>query len=77
MAANIYLCHVEPGKAHAFAAVKQNSKKDEWFLLDSLMDNPLPVVSSSELFTREELAGRASVVCVRDFSREVIVVGST
>jgi len=62
----IYLCHIEAGKAHAFAAYRIDSTG--WALLDSLIKTP-KYVAQEELFTLHPNAGRASVLCLQDFSR--------
>ena len=69
----IYLCHVESGKAHAFGALKSG---ESWWLMDSLQYEPVPVKDETELWTKNELAGRASVMIVPDLKRKPIVVGS-
>jgi hypothetical protein len=68
-----YLCHVESGKAHAFGAIKSG---ESWWLMDSLQTEPVPVKDETQLWQKNDLAGRASVMIVPDLKRESIVVGT-
>eukprot|EP01105_Mastigella_eilhardi_P024930 TRINITY_DN6624_c0_g1_i1.p2 TRINITY_DN6624_c0_g1~~TRINITY_DN6624_c0_g1_i1.p2 ORF type:complete len:241 (+),score=70.87 TRINITY_DN6624_c0_g1_i1:1-723(+) len=65
-----YLCRVQAGRAHAFAA--RHLGGGRFALLDSLCDSPVTVASADELMQRDEFAGRASCLLVPDSSRSVV-----
>ena len=68
-----FLCHIEKNKSHAFAVIK-DTHKDQWLLLDSLKDDPLPLPNLSILFEDYHLGGRASVVIFEDTSSSRSVI---
>jgi len=59
---SLFLCHIQPGKAHAFAAIRSNN---QWILLDSLLSSPY-YTDNKNLFEKTELAGRASVLIIKN-----------
>jgi hypothetical protein len=60
----IFFCHIELNKSHAFAAIK---KDGSWYLLDSLLDDPVKMSNLKELFENPLYALRASVMIVQDY----------
>ena len=57
----VYFCRIEQDKSHAFSAIKI---ENQWFLLDSLKDEPKKMNSIDELFELKN-AGIASIMIVR------------
>jgi hypothetical protein len=69
----VYLCHLEVGKAHAFAAMRFDK---QWFLLDSLSNQTVPLDNEATLIHDYQIGGRASVLAVADNSRKTEILHS-
>ena len=70
-----FFCHIEKGRSHAFAAMRDPDNSKQWLLLDSLR-NGFVQVQEQSMFERHNFAGRASVMIVRDKSESSRVLWS-